>query len=668
MHSTGLCAVASDILVILTTFLVLTVPGGATAVSLGLRPATAVAAAPALTLGLVTIAGSVASYVEFPWSPLTFALETVLACGAILLARVAWNRFVPSRRRSLAWRPRRPSAADLGTGAGIAGGWILSAVVFLRGFGSMNAPNQDWDNVFHASALRLIADTGDVAPSALRSIIDWEVRSSFYPNALHGLGAVVRDLTGAPVFSVLNAQTLMIAGAAGLGLAVLLRSLGAPTVVCAATPVLLAGFASFPYDVIWRGPLLPYSTGIALIPAFFVLLSEALDSRRIAAALAAGLTATALLGVQTSTALSAALIVVPMLAQRWIATRGRTIVQDLGPLVLVGSSAVVLAFPFVIGALSMSGNGTLIDWPAVESVGQSVGDLFLLNHAAAAPQYWLSGLMVLGLLTLSRVRYMWGWLAGGMIAFGLFVLAASSDSSLVQTLTAPWWNDRWRFAAVAVLAFAPLAAAGLLVLAREVDRVLRLLLRRSSAWDRYRLAGAALLVLLAVFTVSHGLYQSSNEARVASAYQTTSGQLSATEVSAMRWLADQPGTDGRVMNDPNDGSPYMSAEVGLHPLFGHIISPGTAAGETQRLLLDHFNCIDSSPEVRSAVQSLDIRYVFTSGGYVRPSLSRTPGLVDLSEVHSLEQVYAESGVRIYRVHLTPSPTEASTACTLPPSP
>ena len=69
---------------------------------------------------------------------------------------------------------------------------------------------------------------------------------------------------------------------------------------------------------------------------------------------------------------------------------------------------------------------------------------------------------------------------------GPVVLAAASDSERVADLTSPWWNDRWRFAGIAVLAFAPLAAYGLHVLAVAADALLRRVMGR-----RYAGAGDA---------------------------------------------------------------------------------------------------------------------------------------------------------------------------------
>ncbi|RBY89841.1 DUF6541 family protein [Blastococcus sp. TF02A-26] len=651
----------SDVAVILTTLLLLLLPGLAVAGSLGLRPATALGAAPVLTFGLIATAATVATFVSFPWNPATFLLGTALVCAVIVAVRLAWRRRRPTDVPAFPYRGR-PARNDWVIAAGVVVGWATSAIVLLRAFGRLDNVNQDWDYVFHSNAVRLIADTSDVDPAALRAINDWEVQSSFYPNAFSALGALVRDVTGAPVFAVLNAQTMMIAGIAGLGLAILLRAIGAPTVVSAATPVLLAGFTSFPYDVIWRGPVLPFATGIALIPAFFLLLREALTDRRPTTALAAGAAAAALLAVQTATALSAALVVVPFLVQRWV-PRGRTVVRDLVSLVSVGVSAVVLGLPFVSGALGVSSSGARVDWPAVEGVGQAIGDILTLNHGAASPQYWLAGLLGVGLLALPQARYMWWWIAGGAIAVTLFVISAAFDSTVVEDLTSPWWNDRWRFAALAVLALAPLAASGLLVIARGADRAL------SSALPRVRRAAMrpsllALVLLVAVVLLSNGLYTRANEVRTAPAYQGP-GQLSAVEVEAMRWLADQPDAeDGWVMNDPNDGSPYMQALFGLTPAFAHILPPGMAAGRTQRMLLEHFHCLDSSPEIRDAVEELDIRYVFVARGYVRADMTRTPGLTGLLQVDSLERVYQRPGVTIFRVALTDEPTEQDRECEL----
>jgi hypothetical protein len=655
-----------DVLIPAVSALALFVPGLALGLLAGLRPGTAVAVAPLLTYGVVTTTATVASYVAFPWEPWTLVVATLLAAAAVVGLRLVAGRGQPWRRRVEVARPSRPGWRDLLVVGGVLAGGTLAAAVLRDGFGRLGALNQDWDYVFHANATRLIADSGDIAPAAMARINDWESTTFYYPNTYHALGAVIRDLTGAPVFEVLNSQTMLVGLVAGLGLAGLLHRLGAPLAVTAVTPVLLAGFTSFPFDVLWRGPLLPYAIGVALVPAFVLLLDVALERRTPAVTLGLALGAAGLLGLHPSTALSAGFFALAHLAVRW-ARSVRLAPRDLVVLAGAGVTALVLAAPAVLGAITTSSQAVEIDWPAVESPGQAVGDMLLLNHAAPAPQYWLAGLVLVGLLSAHRARYLWAWLGGAAIGFALFVAAAASDAPLVADLTGPWWNDRWRFAALAVLGLAPLAAHGLYSLARLVERVVRRAPRRPLERVSVRTATAVLVAagLLAVLVLSNGLYAQRNEERVAGVHQTDR-TLDATEVAAMRWLAAHS-SGGTVMNDPNDGSAYLLAEVGIRPAFGHVINPPyiPAMGRTQQLLLEHFNCLDSDPDVRAAIEDLDIRYVFLGSGFIRDSYTRLPGLKGIDASPSLRLVHKVPGVRVFEVDLTDAPTEPVAACDLP---
>jgi hypothetical protein len=656
-----------DVLVPVVSVLVLVVPGLVLAVLAGLRPGTSLAVAPVLTYGLVTVSATAATYVSFPWEPWTLAVATTLAAAAVVGLRLLSGRDLPWRQRIAVGRPSRPGWRDLAVAGGVLAGGLLSAVVLRRGIGRLDTPNQDWDYVFHASATRLIADSGDLAPRALGAVNDWERTDYYYPNTFHGVAAVVRDLTGGTVFEVLNSQAMIVCLVAGLGLAGLLHRLRAPLAVTAGTPVLLAGLAAFPYDVLWRGPLLPYAAGVAVIPGFVLLLDVVLEHRRPAPTLLFALGAAGLLGLHPSTALSAALFALVWLVVRWWRTPS-TAPRDLVVLVTGGTAALLCAAPAVVGAITTSSEGADVDWPAIESPGQAVGDLLFLNHELPAPQYWLSALVLAGLLTMHRARYMWAWLAGATTAFVLFVMAASSDSPLVADLTRPWWNDRWRFAAVVVLGLAPLAAHGLWTTTRVLTLgVRRLLGRRASRLNGPALArGLAVACLLALLVLSDGLYASLNSSRVALNYQRDD-MLSADEIDAMEWLADQS-TGGTVMNDSNDGSAYLSAVTGLRPLFGHIVEPRLVAtmGPTQQLLIEHFNCLDSDPAVREAIEDLDIRYVFLGSGFIREHFTRLPGLRGVGASPSLRLVHREPGVQVFEVRLTETPTQPVAACE-PPS-
>jgi hypothetical protein len=647
----------ASIVVPVVSVLTLCLPGLVLGLVAGLRPATALTIAPLGTYGLATAAATVATYASVDWGPASLVLGTVLAALVVAGLRLATRRDLPWLSRVAPVRPRRPSLRQWAVAAGVLGGGLLAAGVMLSGFGRLGAPSQDWDYMFHANATRLIADSGDVAPSALSQVNNWEATSFYYPNTFHALAAVVQDVTGATVFEALNSQAMLVCLVAGAGLAGLLLRWGAPVPVAAITPVLLAGFSSFPYDLLWRGPLLPYAAGVAAVPAFLLLLDISLGRREPALVLLSALAAAGLLGLHPGTALSCALFVGAYLVFRWVSP-GRTVGRDLLVLAGTGATALVIAFPAVRGAVR-SNDSAAQDWPAVESPGQALGELIMLNHGSAAPQYWLAGLVLIGLLTVSRARYLWAWLGGTAIAVALFVMTAAYDTPLVATLTAPWWNDRWRFAGLVILGLAPLAASGLFVMAAfGAGLAARLTRFRESA-----IAGAAAVVgLLLVVALSQGLYAPSNKDRMAVSYQHEA-TLSQTEIQAMRWLAGHS-TGGTIMNDSNDGSAYLSAVTGLRPLFGHVVNPSSIpyTGPTQQLLLERFNCLDSDAEVREAIDRLDIRYVFVSTGYVRVDFTRVPGLRGLSASPSLTPIYDEAGTQIYEVRLADTPSEPVSAC------
>jgi hypothetical protein len=662
-HSLDAPVTLSELVVPLAGLLVLLIPGLVVCLVAGLRLGTSLAVAPLVTYGMTTATATLADHVDFPWEPPTLVVATVLTGLLVAGLRLVVGRGLPWRDRLRIERPERPGRRDLLVAGGVLGGGVLSAGVFASGFGRLGAVNQDWDYVFHASAVRMIADSGDIAPQAMGRINDWEAASYYYPNTFHAVAAVVRDLTGATVFETLNSQAMIVCMVAGLGLAGLLHRFGAPLAVTALTPVLLAGFASFPYDVLWRGPLLPYAAGVAVIPALILLLDLTLEQRRPAVTLLFGLGTAGLLGVHPSTALSGALFVGVYLLVRWVRSF-RTLPKDVVVLAGGGVAGLVLAAPGVLGAVSTNSQGAVVDWPAVMSTGQAVGDLVLLNHAAAAPQYWLAAPLIVGLLTLSRARYMWAWLGGAAVTLALFVMAASSDGPLVASLTRPWWNDRWRFAALVVLGLAPLAAHGLFTVAEGVQKALhRLLESRGRRLPARRLTWALVAAgLLVVVTMSGGLYAGRNSERVAANYRP-GPMLNATEIAAMHWL-ERHSDGGTIMNDANDGSAYLSAEAGLDPLFEHIVEPRLVPrfGPTQQLLLKHFNCLDSDPDVRAAIEDLDIRYVFLGTGFIRPEFTRLPGLTGVGRSPSLELIHEVRGVEIYEVDVSGAPTEPVPAC------
>lgn len=661
----------SDVLLVLLFILVLFGPGILLGLAAGLSRWTAVAAGPLLTYGLTAVAEQVCIALGLSFGPVPVLVVTGLSTAAVLgLAQL--TRLRSSRRssseaddgdREQAVQPAsRGRLGELVIVAGVLIGALLGALTALAAMGRLDAINQDWDASFHANATRFILDTGNADPGALSAL--YPQASLFYPNTWHALGAVVGRLSGASIPALLGAQTILVAGIAGLGLAALIRAFGGRVACAAVVPVMLASFAGFPIDVLWRGPLLPFAFGVALVPAFLLLFSDTMTARRPTFVVATAIAAAGLLGLQPATALTAGVFAIALVVSRAIRRRGQ-IRSDL----IVGASAavltVLLGLTFVGGAFLARGVAAeaQINWPAVESPGQAVGDLLLLNHAAAFPQYWLILPMVAGVIGFARLRVLWWFLAGAGVFVLLFVAAASYDRPLTESLTLPWWNDRWRFVAIVTLALAILASHGVVTVADALARLVRRIPKVATRPRRLVLGAAVLATLAVVGLGSSGFYAPYNADRMNAGF-APSGYVSSAERAGMSYLASVVEPGQRVMNDPKDGSVWMYALDGVEPIFGHVVDPGAAIDaldEDARVLLRSFTCLDTDPAVRALIERYDISYVFLGGGFLREGFERAPGLRGLGDSNSLELVYSDGGLRIFKVELSPLlPVSAAT--------
>lgn len=635
---------------VLVSVAVLILPGLLVARAAGLRGWIAAGAAAPVSYGIAATAGPASSALGVPWRPVTMTVATALLAG------LCWSIRAASLRRGTAAADhlgaRRDPYGDRVVAAGVLAGAGLGALVIMQGIGGLDAVHQGWDAGFHANAVRFITETGNAAPGALSAINNYEDDTFFYPNAQHVLTAIVGQLTDAPVPSLLNVQMLLLPGIAGLGLAVLVRTFHGRVALAASVPLVLASFSGFPYGLLSRGPLLPYAIGLALVPAFMALLDRTLSARGVPAVLVTGVAAAGLLAVHPSIALTAAIVTIPLLLRRWRGRREGVRRADLVRLSAVASVTAVAALPILLGIVAVAEGPAAVDWPADHSMWQGVTDLFVLGRGSSGPQLWLVALMAIGAISVRGIRQLWWWLAGGAMFAVMFVIVSSSDAPLTEALTQPWWNDRWRFLALVTLSLALLAAHGAVVVGDALAGVAQRLAGERAVTPRAAMGMAMALVIATFGVTSSSFYASANEAQVNRNYEG-GPTVTAGEEVAMRVLAQLAGSDGRVMNDPGDGSAWMYALEGVRPIFGHVIDPTTfgSIGDDQQLLLSSFHCLDSSPAVRQLVEKYDIGYVFLGQGYLREWFSRIPGLRGLRMVDSLDLVYDRDGTAIYRVRL-----------------
>ncbi|TCO53643.1 DUF6541 family protein [Actinocrispum wychmicini] len=631
-----------SVLLVLCAAAVWWVPGLAFGALLGLRGWLLAATAPAVTLGMTSVNAAVLPILGVPWRP----VPAVLAFGCWLL--VAWA----ARARF------RPRPADSATTPGwsragnwaVAGGVVFAATivvsVVLVGMHGISALPQIFDAPFHANAIRSIADSGDPRPAAL----GWLTNQSgnyYYPNTFHVLGALVRELTGQSVPAVMNANVLVLmAFALPLGVVALVRGLGGSSRLAAAAAAVSTAFTAFPYDLLFWGQLYPYVAAVTLVAGYVGLVVWWLPRATLSIGLLVAVAGAGMVAVHNSAPFVIAVFLLCFLVQRLFQAGWPALRRDLLWLASLGAATLVVALPSVLGAMSVAGEVSAFQWAKEMTPAQAFGEALFFGHREWWPQWLLAGLAIVGgYLSFKQPR--WRWLIAAHSVFVvLFVVAASVPYPWAKLITSPWWNDRYRL--MGVLPLVASIAVGW-ALQAAAQRLAAPAVRRWTSRPAVLWSAAAGAVLLVAYMVETGGYVERNAERFEFSYGEEF--VSHAERDGLLALPSLVGPHDVVLNDVGDGTVWLYGLTGIRPAFSHY--SGNMSADV-RLLLDHLNQVDTDQAVRDAVQRQHTRFVVI-GTSARLTIGRSPGMTGLDQVRSLHLVWANDGLRLYRVDLSPGP-------------
>jgi hypothetical protein len=634
---------------------VLAVPGTLIGISAGLRGWSLAGLAPLLTYTATGLAGPWLHLVGLPYNVGTAAACTLLLAGAALgLRRLGRDRgWISTKPDSspLAWSRR----AHIAVAACVVLATALSVIVVLSASGGASAVFQRWDTVFHANGIRYIAETGDGGLTGMGTI-NWYPDGSFYPNAYHLVGALVYSLSGATIPAVLNAITVPIAGIFALSMVAMIRGLGGRAVFAGCTAIMAGAATTGAYESVSSG-LLPFALGIVLTPLAALALQRFLKRPGVDTGSILALSAVGLLAAHSSALFGAILFVSPMLVQRWWRKEGRPL-GDLLRMLPVMVASGLLAAPHILGAIGFTAGAYPYQaWASNIEVSEALNQLLKFRQILNEPQLWLAGLLVIGILAFRTLGSMRWVAASAALLSAIFVLVACYGGLWwVITLSRPWWNDRYRLMALASIPLCLLAGHGLAELQR-------LLAKFAAGWawvkEKPRLPArlgqvTAVLTVVTLAFVTNGFYTQANAKAVAYAYHDGPASpdrqppLMADELTAMYKLAQMGvGPDEKVLNDRIDGTAWLYAITGIHPVAGHY-DPGVPPPDAS-YLADHFRDYDTDPEVRAAVKRLDIHHVLLGYGAIKPELRRAPGLRNLDGLDFLRRDYVNDHSVIYTI-------------------
>ncbi len=628
---------------LLLVVLLLWIPGTALGLAAGMRWTPALATAPLLSIGLLTVVGVWSGLVGAPWGPLSVTVAVAAVVSATWAVRLLVRRRRPVREPAAEGVSPRAVAVVL-AGLGIAA--TVGTLTWWRATEGLTLVNQDWDIPWHANMVRLIAESGTWSTSVAGNFAyydtgldDAPIRS--YPIALHAVLALVWPATGVSIPLLLAVFQLVVIGfVVPIGTAALTWRLGRSPLAAAAAAVASVCLSSFPYDMLFRGPLLPLVVGMALVPAFVVLALRASGrGSGPATAVLAGVGAVGILGAHASVAVLTVVVagawVVLASPFTWDGARRRLV--RLAPAAV---TAAVLGAPLALELYRESGRVSEVDWPAYETVPQAVGEVAFFSHGNPQAQWVWALLVVVGVVVGMRrpsVRWYVAAYAGAVL---VAAWTAGSDGELVTRLTGFVYNDSWRLVGFATLLAIPLVGLGAQTMT-DLVRSRGVPARGNATLWRAACASVAAVVLVLVLTgdVHRNVWSLQRQYR-------DGPTLTSSEIALLQRVGDHVPVGAQVLNDACDGSVWMYALGDRMPMVRHFEIIPT---DRQLLLLNEFNRFDSDPEVRAAAADLGIEYVYVSDGRVRSYLPRPPGLEGLEDVRALTLVDREGGARLYRI-------------------
>lgn len=638
---------------VLLAVLLLVVPGALVGWAARLPVPVAVAVGPALTYGVVALAIVPFGAVGIPWNAWTafFALAVVTAVAAGLPKLLNRFRDRDAQARAIA---RGPALAVV---AGVLLGAALIGMAAVKGMPHWQSIPSTWDAVWHANTVRWMLDTGQASPTHMGELRNVETHDAlYYPSAFHALAAVYSQLTGAAATTAytlnsLAASVWLFPASAATLTWILLRSrftewqaAGA----AAAAAALSASFTAIPYvefDTASMPNLAAY--GIA-VPTMALVTSAVAHRDRIPLAVLA------LLGV-FSVHITGGVVTVLFVVAWWLVEAlwhpVRNRVSDFLALAVIAVPTICLLLPQFVGVLQQA---EIIEGHAfVTHEGKKRGLIDALvqhtRHLNDFPIQWVLVVLAgIGGLVLLYKRIWWPL----VVWLGLVVCIVHSSApfggplgALTAKVSDLFYSDPRRLSAVVAMLLAPAAGIALFVLASAAVRGVRRLAGeragRPALWH-----GATAAVLIAVTVVIGVCYLPRGHFLFGEKYDSV--MIDAKDLEAFAYLATLPGARDTLIGNANtDGTAWMYAVAGLHPLWTHYDYPVQQGPGYHRFVFwAYADDADTDLRIAEAVKALNIRYVLTSTPVVL-KFAMPDGLVSLDKSRSWEKIYDNGEARIY---------------------
>ncbi|WP_033104759.1 DUF6541 family protein [Microbacterium profundi] len=629
-------------------------PGLLIGTGLRLRGLALWAAAPGVSVGLLSLLAIVFSYVGVRWGHLSVGIAVLITGAVVWGASLLVGR---SRWRALRRPPHAASMTLLV--AGLVVGVGLNAARLLTYIGLPTAISQTNDAVFHLNALRWIAETGSASSLDLTGVISG---STFYPSAWHAVASLVAlDTELIPVAA--NVVALVIAAVIWpLGIAFLARVISrGDALITALAAALSAALMAFPQLMFEWGVLYPYALSVAIVPTAVALTIMTVrswagvrgaDRIRVSAGtgVAAIFTVVATTLSQPSSVLVWAVLVMLWVTGALYAARRRATARGRAWIVatiIVGWIAVAVVWVVLVYLA-----GAVL-WRAYRSPLAAAADVLLNSHSLLPPAIGMSVLLLVGLVLAvrgSRLRWVAiAWVGASM----LYIISVSTDLRVIKRLlTGPWYGDSFRLAAIVPIIVVPLAAIGLAAIVRRVATIAATTDVATRRRPALALAAMAVIAITGAVSVAVSpviLLRVAAETDEQSRYTMNDrSYLSADEYELLRRLPGLVPEDALLIANPSTGAAFAFV-LGERDIVPRTWSPPqSTAWDT--IATDLRDAGEDAAVCKALAAYGQPAYVLDFGiGGTGPGEYLMPGMTDFDDQPGFEEIETQGDASLWRI-------------------
>ncbi|WP_284977160.1 DUF6541 family protein [Arthrobacter sp. efr-133-TYG-104] len=641
-------------------------PGWLLGEALGVRRILLPVVAPLLGMGVLSVIGVLGHSVGMSWQLLPVVAVLLVLCAVLFAGRMLLRRYFPDKfgrpgtARVSIFGKQRMAGSWWILLAGLVAGGVVAAVSWTVGTEGLLGINQDWDIPWHANMIRLISVNHEWDPSVAgnfayydTSIADAPIRS--YPIAFHAVLSLFWPLSNVSIPVFLNVFVMvMMAVQLPLSTMALTMVVTRRPIAVAAAAAVSGWFTVYPYDLLWRGPLIPFFAGMVLVGPFVLLaVKGALERQKFwVPGIAFG--AVGLIAVHPSLAFVVLPVLFFWLLAALVRRRGR-ILGIVVYLAVSGVLAAIIGWPIIAEMLGESARVSKQVWAADTDRNGAIQNIIFLNHGSMAMPILTAFVAIGCLAAVLRIR-MW-WYFGPVLAFAfLSVYTMGSNNPRFLALTAPFYDDQWRVFGILVMLLVPLAGLGIAQVAEAVEWIVRRIRSRprsapeAGESSRRRpshavVAGAAAAVLL-VAGIAAVPYFKQNAERININTKVSGATLSSSEVDLLTRIGQYVPQDATVLNDACDGSVWMYALGNRMPMIRHFEILPT---NRQLLVLQKLPELATDPQARAAASELGIEWVYIADGRIRAWDEPKAGLTHPQSIPYLNLVVREGNAALYKI-------------------